>query len=80
MKEYEILKTEIMAAQEKASGLETEILDIAVWLLSFTPLRSNVDISSREIRISLADVKDKLRWLRDIARKANENNRSANGV
>ena len=77
MKEYEILKTEIMAAQEKASGLETEILDIAVWLLSFTPLRSNVDISSREIRISLADVKDKLRWLRDIARKANDTRREA---
>ena len=80
MKEYEILKTEIMAARETSSGLEAEILDIAVWLLSFIPLRSNVDIASREIRISLADVKDKLRWLRDIARKANENNRSANGV
>jgi len=72
MKEYEILKTEIMAAHEKAAGLEAEILDIAIWLLSFIPLRSNVDITSREIRISLGDVKDKLRWLRDIARKAAE--------
>jgi len=80
MKEYEILKTEIMALRGPSWGLEAEILDIAVWLLSFIPLRSNVDISSREIRISLGDVKDKLRWLRDIARKASENNRSANGV
>ena len=80
MKEYEILKTEIIVAHEAASGLETEILDIAVWLLSFIPLRSNMDITLREIRISLGDVKDKLRWLRDIARKASENNRSANGV
>ena len=80
MKEYADLKVEVEEAREKAVGLVADILDIAVWLLSFTPLRSNVDISSREIRISLSDVKDKLRWLRDIARKASENNRNANGV
>ena len=81
MKEYLKLKKEVQEEIEKEKNdLALEILSVASWLADYTPVKNIDPLAMKKIEIGLSAAKDKIHWLRDIARKANDIRREARPI